>query len=88
MARTTLHLVSYQSFDECSGSEREWAFGANLEGMTRLRRFRRVVDSLLPSGWVVERWIQEWSLLRAYVGVEVIASMTFGGCHQLHSGES
>jgi hypothetical protein len=55
MARTTLHLVSYQSLDECSGSEREWAAGANSEGMTRLRRFRRVVDSLvLVAGpWLV-----------------------------------
>src|SRR6266850_963560 len=48
MARTTLHLVSYQSLDGCSGRAREWAAGANSEGMTGLRRFRRVVDSLVP----------------------------------------
>jgi len=55
MARTTLHLVSYQSLDGCSGSEREWAAGANSEGMTGLRRFRRVVDSLVPVAgpWLV-----------------------------------
>src|SRR5271169_1267996 len=55
MARTTLHLVSYQSLDECSGSEREWGAGANLEGMAGPRRFRRVVDSLVPVAgpWLV-----------------------------------
>jgi len=55
MARTSLHLVSYQSLDGCSGREREWAAGANSEGMTGLRRFRRVVDSLVPVAgpWLV-----------------------------------